>query len=119
MFGKKNKAPKDTDGVQDVLEKAPKRKHSRFGRFLTVFAVAALLVYSLATIISQQAQIAQLKKESSVIEKKITAAKQLNDEYTRLLSSDDEAEYMEKIAIEKLGYAYPNERRFYIVNNDN
>ena len=24
---------------------------------------------------------------------------------------------MEKIAIEKLGYAYPNERRFYIVNN--
>lgn len=51
-------------------------------------------------IISQQAQIAQLRKESDAINKKITAAKQLNDEYTRLLSSDDEAEYMEKIAIE-------------------
>ena len=73
--------------------------------------------FSGVIIISQQAQIAQLRKESDAINKKITAAKQLNDEYTRLLSSDDEAEYMEKIAIEKLGYAYPNERRFYIVNN--
>lgn len=118
MLGKKNKAPLESDGTLDVLEKAQKPKRSRFVRVLTVVAVAVLLVYSLATIISQQAQIAQLKKESGVIEKKITAAKQLNDEYTRLLSSDDEAEYMEKIAIEKLGYAYPNERRFYIVNND-
>ena len=84
---------------------------------MTIFAVAALVVYSGVIIISQQAQIAQLRKESDAINKKITAAKQLNDEYTRLLSSDDEAEYMEKIAIEKLGYAYPNERRFYIVNN--
>jgi cell division protein FtsL len=97
--------------------KNPKPKRSRFVKLLTIFAVAALVVYSGVTIISQQAQIAQLRKESDAINKKITAAKQLNDEYTRLLSSDDEAEYMEKIAIEKLGYAYPNERRFYIVNN--
>ena len=26
-----------------------------------------------------------------------------------------DTEYMEKIAIEKLGYAYPDERRFYVV----
>ena len=44
--------------------------------------------------------------------KKITEAKQQNDEYIRLLSADDEAAYMERIAIERLGYAYPNERRF-------
>ncbi len=118
MLGLKNKTPEKTEGVKEVLEKNSKPKKSRFVRFLTAFAVLALLVYSLITIISQQAQIAQLKKESDVIEKKITVAKQQNDEYTRLLSSDNDDEYMEKIAIEKLGYAYPNERRFYIVTND-
>ena len=69
-------------------------------------------------IISQQIQIADIKKESEELSEKITAAKQQNDEYVRLLSADDEAAYMERIAIEKLGYAYPNERRFYIINAD-
>ena len=117
MLGLKNKTSDEVKTEKDDVKKSSKPKRSRFVRLLTVFAVAALVVYSGVTIISQQAQIAQLRKESDAIQKKITAAKQLNDEYTRLLSSDDEAEYMEKIAIEKLGYAYPNERRFYIVNN--
>ena len=112
MLGFKNKTSKTADAEKDAAKKNPKPKRSRFVKLLTIFAV-----YSGVIIISQQAQIAQLRKESDAINKKITAAKQLNDEYTRLLSSDDEAEYMEKIAIEKLGYAYPNERRFYIVNN--
>ena len=116
MLGFKNKTSETADAEKDAAKKNPKPKRSRFVKLLTIFAVAAL-VDSGVIIISQQAQIAQLRKESDAINKKITAAKQLNDEYTRLLSSDDEAEYMEKIAIEKLGYAYPNERRFYIVNN--
>ena len=115
MLGFKNKTSETADAEKDAAKKNPKPKRSRFVKLLTIFA--ALVVYSGVIIISQQAQIAQLRKESDAINKKITAAKQLNDEYTRLLSSDDEAEYMEKIAIEKLGYAYPNERRFYIVNN--
>ena len=115
MLGFKNKTSETADAEKDAAKKNPKPKRSRFVKLLTIFAVAALVVYSGVIIISQQAQIAQLRKESDAINKKITAAKQLNDEYTRLLSSDDE--YMEKIAIEKLGYAYPNERRFYIVNN--
>ena len=113
MLGFKNKTSETADAEKDAAKKNPKPKRSRFVKLLTIFAVAALVVYSGVIIISQQAQIAQLRKESDAI----NAAKQLNDEYTRLLSSDNEAEYMEKIAIEKLGYAYPNERRFYIVNN--
>ncbi len=84
-------------------------------RVITVIAVFCLIIYSILSIISQQAQIAQLKKESEELSAKITDARQQNDEYVRLLSDDDESEYMERIAIEKLGYAYPNERRFYIV----
>ena len=90
MLGFKNKTSETADAEKDAAKKNPKPKRSRFVKLLTIFAVAALVVYSGVIIISQQAQIAQLRKESDAINKKITAAKQLNDEYTRLLSSDDE-----------------------------
>ena len=79
------------------------------------FAAFCLVVYSVITIISQQVQIAQYKQQKQEINEQITEARMLKDEYTRLLASNDESAYMEKIAIEKLGYAYPNERRFYVV----
>lgn len=36
-----------------------------------------------------------------------------NEEYQRILSSDDVNAYMEMQAIDNMNYAYPNERRFY------
>ena len=79
------------------------------------FAVICLVVYSVIVIISQQVQIVELRQEREEITAAMTEMRRRNDEYTRLLASDNESEYMEKIAIEKLGYAYPDERRFYVV----
>ncbi|MBR1392478.1 MAG: septum formation initiator family protein [Ruminococcus sp.] len=101
----------ENNGVQTVYERPKKR----LGHVIGAIAVFCLIVYSVFNIISQQAQIAQLKKQSEELAAQITEQEQRNDEYTRLLSSGDEAEYMERIAVEQLGYAYPNERRFYIV----
>lgn len=102
---------KKSDDIVEVVE------NSKSGpvKVITTIAIFSLIIYSIFNIISQQAQIAQLKKQSDELTTKITEAKQQNDEYIRLLSADDEAEYMERIAIERLGYAYPNERRFYVV----
>ena len=36
-----------------------------------------------------------------------------NVELQRILEDDDMNAYMEKIAIEEMDYAYPNERRYY------
>ncbi len=79
------------------------------------FAAFSLIIYSVVTIISQQVQIAKLRQEEKEINERMSEARQLNDEYSRLLSSEDEDAYMEMIAVERLGYAYPEERRFYIV----
>ena len=92
------------------------KPHSRFGRFIAFAAIFCLIIYAIFNIISQQAQIAQLKKQSDALSAQITEQEQKNDEYIRLLRSGDEAEYMERIAVEQLGYAYPGERRFYIVD---
>lgn len=102
---------------------AKKKKHSMgkksfFVTFIGVLAIICLTGYALWTIIAQQAEIAQLEKETDELSEKITVAKQQNDEYTRLLSADDEDAYMEQIAIGKLGYAYPDEKRFYIISGD-
>ena len=110
---------KDNENIQfdkSISEKnTEKHKKSKlFKPFMTIMIVC-FAVYAAVQIIYQQAQIAELKKQTDLINSKITEAKQVNDEYNRLLGSD-ENEYMEMIAIDKLGYAYPNERRFYLVN---
>ena len=102
---------------------ADKKKRRGKGRsvlitIMGVFAVICLTGYALWTIIAQQSEIAQLEKETEELSEKITVAKQQNDEYTRLLSEDDEDAYMEQIAIGRLGYAYPDEKRFYIISGD-
>lgn len=99
----------------NVLLSSQKKKKSLASKFATI-AVLVFLVYALYLVISQQAELNKQQKELANIKSQITAAKQENDEYTRLLSGEDENEYMRKIAIERYGYAYPNERRFYVAN---
>ena len=98
-----------------VLSSRRRRSGVVFGP-LAWFAAFCLVIYSVVVIISQQVQIVKLKQEQNEIGAQITEARQQNDEYTRMLASDDESAYMEKVAVEKLGYAYPNERRFYVVD---
>ena len=92
-----------------------KKKKSLASKIATI-AILVFLVYALYTVISQQAELNEQQKELTNIKSQITVAKQENDEYTRLLSGKDESEYMKKIAIERYGYAYPNERRFYVAS---
>ena len=76
-------------------------------------AIVCLLTYSVVVLISQQVTIAEKKKEIDKVQSEVYSAQQINDEFSRLLSMSDEKEFMEKIAIERLGYAYPNERRIF------
>ena len=99
---------------EEVVHKKKKGKLSR-----KLFAIIAICfsVYMGITIIYDKAEIARLRAEKTEISKQIDEEKAQNDEYQRMLDSG-EKEYMKKIAIDKLGYAYPEERRFYIVNQN-
>lgn len=94
-----------------------KSKSNKSKVWIRFFAIC-LVLYALVNVVSQRIEIAKAEKLAEETSAKITAAKQENDEYTRILNENDEAAYMERIAIERLGYAYPNERRFYIVDAD-
>ena len=103
------------DKKQDFAKKKNKRS---LGKPVAMLAGICLVIYTIVIVVSQRVEIANAQQEMDEMDAQITEAKQANDEYTRILSSEDEAEHMRRIAIERLGYAYPNERRFYIVDSD-
>lgn len=105
---------RSNNSLNELLSEQKKKK-SLASKIATI-AILVFLVYSLYIVIFQQAELNEQQKELANIKSQITVAKQENDEYTRLLSGKDESEYMKKIAIERYGYAYPNERRFYVAS---
>ena len=77
------------------------------------------ILFALATIIVDQVKIAQYKELNTEVQQQITRQQQEHDEYMRLLGSDDdEYAFIEKIAIDRLGYAYPSERRYYVISDE-
>lgn len=80
---------------------------------LCKLAFFAFVIYALVSIISVQVTLAEKKEQLATLEQKAEQLKSENDEYDRLLNIDDEKAYMEKIAMDKLNYAYPTEIRFY------
>ena len=78
------------------------------GKFLKL-AVLCFAVYVAYAMVTQQAQIKDRGEELAAVEEKIAQQEQKNKKAERLLTLGDDEEYIERIAKEKLGYAYPNE----------
>ena len=93
-------------------EKRMLKKHP-LSYYLSGVAVTALFVYAFGVFVSTQSKITKQKNELQKIKEQIELVEQQNGEYARILNTEDEDEYMFRMAVEKLGYAYPNETRFY------
>lgn len=96
--------------------KAKKRKG--IGNILVKLSAIALVVYASSSFITQQVALSEKQQEVDRIKSEIEVAQGENDELEHILSLTDEDEYMERMAIERLGYAYPQERRFYTTSGN-
>ena len=63
-------------------------------------------------------QITKQENEIAILDAQIEQARQENDELQRFLDSDDIDDYIERVAIEKHGYAYPDEIRIYVTSKN-
>lgn len=90
-----------------------KRRRSHLMDLFKLCLFVLVLIYAVALIIQTQADIAEQRMQIEKLQAEITETRQQNDEYQRILKTTDEEEYMFTVAVEKLGYAYPRERRFY------
>lgn len=106
--------PMPEDEADETAASGIKHRPRFFRPFLFIILVCFCVIAAI-DIIAQQNEIEQLEQETVMMANKIEETKQLNDEYTALLQAD-EADFMERVAVEQLGYSYPNERRYYIVN---
>lgn len=98
--------------------KQKNKKGGLFNRALVKLVTAALIIGCAALIITTEKECADKEKELVAIQAKIDSYEAENMDLQRVLESDDMSDYMEKVAIEERGYAYPDERRFYDTSRD-
>ena len=100
-------------------KKRKKQKKQRLFNGLLLRLVAAAMMFGCAfTIVSTERDCTEKEHERAAIQSKIEEYENENSELQRVLESDDLSAYMEKVAIEERGYAYPDERRFYDTSRD-
>lgn len=89
-----------------------KRRGMLFAK-LAKLAFFAFIIYVLVNIISVQVSLSDKREELAALNERKAELELENEEYERLLNMENDREYMEQIAVEKLDYAYPTEIRFY------
>ena len=97
------------DAVQYNQPEAVKNKKGKFlFKLLIRITIVLALIGCTASIISLQSNIAERKTELDTLRSQAE-----NEDLERILNSGDIDSYMEKLAREDYGYAYPDEYRFY------
>ncbi len=94
-------------------KKYKKRKKRTLFWYITRVVLTVVVVVWGTTFVVTKVKCADMQKELSAVEKKTDALEAENIELQRILDDDDVNAYMEKVAIENMNYAYPNERRYY------
>ncbi len=81
-------------------------------------ALVLFILFSAVSIVYVQNSIAEKKQELANLEESIETMTAKNEELADLIEADDIGRYMEKLAVENNGYAYPDERRYYDTSRD-
>ncbi len=87
-----------------------KRKLQRGKSIIYKFAVIAFLAYGVFSIVSLNIDVAAKERELQELNDQVAVIEQQNDEALIQSELEENNDYIEKVAREKLGYAYPNER---------
>lgn len=100
------------------MKKEVKKKNSSFRSRLLKIAVAFASVYLVVSFISGQIEVAAKQHQLAEITAQVEQQAEKNKELQAMMDAENEDTYIERIAREKLGYAYPNERIFVDISGD-
>lgn len=78
--------------------------------FFLRLAIVVFALYSAWQIVQLHTDIAKLNSQSQELEEKITEQRLANKDVKALLEQGDNPEYIERVAKERLGFAFPDER---------
>lgn len=107
---------KERKAARAALKKAYRKKQRKNSAVFSVVGIPVMIVLigaCVISIISDKVELNEKQQELEVLKAQAEELEAENASYESILSEEDERTYMERIAMEKLGYAYPDERRFY------
>ncbi|MDE6729778.1 MAG: DUF948 domain-containing protein [Oscillospiraceae bacterium] len=90
-----------------------KHKSGSATRTLIHIALVLFVIFCAVSIIRTQNAIVEQRQALEELEEQVDVLAAENEELAALIASDDIGSYMEKLALESAGYAYPDERRYY------
>lgn len=99
-------------------KKKKKEKRGLFNRGLLRLVSIAMIVGCAVVFFMTERDCAEKEEQIEAVQAKITSYENENAELQRVLDSKDLSDYMEQVALEERGYAYPDERRFYDTTRD-
>ncbi|MDR0987437.1 MAG: hypothetical protein LBL98_07095 [Ruminococcus sp.] len=100
------------------MKKSPiKNKNGLLLNTLITVATLSIAIFCVGAFVIRQAELEEKRLELERLTEECNELEKLNSEYESILNESDERAYIERIASEVLGYAYPNERRFYDSGN--
>ena len=102
--------------MKKASEKKPKR--NILVNSIIKLSFFAFVIYALISIISVQVDISDKKDQMAILKVQEQELSAKNAECERILDAKDEKEYMQRLAMDKLGYAYPNEVRYYDISRN-
>ena len=94
------------------MKKKGTKKHKSFFLRLALIGFFGFLCYGVVSFFMLQMDLAQKDQELQEINQKIQTQKQTNQELKTMLGEEHYSEYIARVAREKLGYVYPDERIF-------
>lgn len=89
-----------------------KKKGTKKRSIIFRLALVAFLCYGAVSFFMLQMDLAQKDQQLDEINQKIQTQKQTNEELKTMLGDEHYSEYIARVAREKLGYVYPDERIF-------
>lgn len=107
---KKNKSEhreKSKGSEQNWKKQAKKPKRNILVNSIIKLSFFAFVIYALISIISVQVDISDKKDQMAILKVQEQELSAKNAECERILDAKDEKEYMQRLAMDKLGYAYP------------
>ena len=96
-----------------LIRKLKKGKKRSLFTYVSMAVIFAMIIACIISVIVTHSSISDMQSELRSIDAKKQELEAENVELQRILEDDDMNAYMEKIAIEDMDYAYPNERRYY------
>lgn len=88
------------------------KRKKRKGNWLVRFFMLCFIGYVAISLITMQVQVASKRRYLLALEHSVEQQQLMNAETERLLNSENDESYIERIARDKLGYAYPDEKIF-------